>query len=153
MGAIESPREICVATTVTLSTNACLSVLRWFDSHPGYDRAFETTPCGIVDFDITTTAGFEQPHQGVKVTFPPLLIEMFVEITASDADGSQANTRIWRLWWCLVHALKGNRFLGHTVDGSRILDGAVTGLSVESAKEIGILARYAWLSLEVWKNI
>lgn len=152
MGAITSPREICVWTTCVLSSNGCLSGLTWWDFRPQPQTVFNELPAGVVDFDLTSAAGFEQPHRGVNVTFPPLLVEIFVEITETDTEGRQANAAIWRLWWCAVHELFGNRYLGHTVDSSRISGGNVEGIPIES-QETGILGRYAWISLETTKAL
>jgi hypothetical protein len=153
MSAITSPRQICVAVTTHLSTDSCLGALTWFNWKPGtIGEIFEVMPCGVVSFDLATSAGFEQPHRGVKVTFPPLLIELFVEITETDVGGRQANEDIWRYWWCAVNAVYGNRYWSATVDGSRISDGSVEGFPLE-ARETGIVARYGWISLEVWKAL
>ena len=151
MGSIYSPRTICVAVASTLSTDSCLGALTWLSRKPGtIGELFDEMPCGIVDFDLAATAVFEQLNQATKITFPPLLVELFVEITDSDAGGTQADNAIWRYWWCLCNALRGNRYLGHTVDGSLIRDGTVEGFPLET-KETGLLARYAWVSLEVWR--
>jgi hypothetical protein len=153
MASITSPREICVATTIALSTDCCLSTLTWWDWKPGtVGEIFNEMPAGVVDFDLAAAAGFDQPHRGVNVTFPPLLIELFVEITETDTGGQAANNEIWRLWWCLVNLLYGNRYLNHTVDSCRILSGTVEGFPLE-VRETGILARYAWLSLETTKAL
>lgn len=153
MGAITSPRQIATAAKLVFESSACLSTLAWFDWTPGtVGQIFERLPCGVVDFDVGTVAGFEQPHQGVKVTVQPLLVQLFYEITDADAGGQQADSEIWRLWWCAVNIIYGNRYLNHTVDGCRIRDGAVEGIPIQ-AEETGILCRYAWLSLEVWKTL
>jgi len=131
----------------------CLASLTWWSWKPGtVGEIFESMPAGVVDFDLAAAAGFAQPHRGVIVTFPPLLIELFVEITETDTGGQQANETIWELWWCLIHLLYGNRYLNHTVDSCRILGGTVEGFPLE-VRETGILARYAWLSLETTKTL
>jgi len=151
MAAITSPREIATAAKLVFESSACLSTLTWYDWTPGtVGQIFETMPCGVVDFDIGTTAGFEQPHQGVKVTFQPLVIQLFYEITDADTGGQQADSEIWRMWWCVVNIIYGQRTLGHTVDRCWILDGAVEAIPLES-EETGILCRYAWLSLQTEK--
>ena len=151
MSTITSPRQIATAAKLVFESSACLSTLTWFDWTPGtVGQIFNRLPCGVVDFDVGTVAGFEQPHQGVKVTFQPLVVQLFYPITEADAGGQQADSEIWRLWWCAVNIIYGNRYLNHTVGGCRILGGAVEGIPLES-EETGILVRYAWLSLETWK--
>lgn len=143
-----SPREVCFHTAATLSDDSCLGDVIWFHQNPGPAAVFEKMPCGVIDFDIGSPAAFSlKSGQGLRVTFT-MMIDLFYPITEADENGLQADTEIWRLWWCLVRRLMSHRYYGKTVDEANISGGNVEGIPVET-REIGILARWAWLNVDV----
>jgi hypothetical protein len=154
MGDIYSPRAICTAARLYFVSDCCLSVLHWYDAIPPEDTFFATMPMGIIDFELGGAASFEDEgwSGGEKCTLPPLRFEIYYEVTAADTDGSIANAMIWRLWWCLVNRLRGNKYWGTTVAGSRLTGGTVEGFPIES-EEIGIRCRFAWATCEVWRTL
>lgn len=153
MGLSVSPTEICTATVAMLSEDICLSELTWFDYTPtSIGAVFDVLPVGVVDFDVNSVARFGlESGQGLKVGLPAMTIDIFVPIKESDVNGRQANRDIWRYWWCLVTRLRATRYYGKTVDQANISGGNVEGIPVET-QETGLLARWAWLNIdmEVW---
>lgn len=152
MGIIYSPRDICTAAKLYFESDGCLSVLTWYDAIPPEDTFFDVMPMGVIDFEIGGGASFEHYNVGEKCILPPLRFEIYYEITAADTGGATANAMIWRLWWCLVTRLRGNKYWGKTVDGSRLTGGTVEGFPVES-EELGIKVRWAWATCEVWRTL
>ena len=130
--------------------NITLNELVWFDYAPtSIGAVFDVLPAGVVDFDVTSAArldskSIDQSH----AVFLTLAIEMWVPIRESDINGRQADRDIWRYWWALVNRLRGVRYLGKTVDATNMTGGNVEGIPVET-QETGIVARYAWLALDV----
>lgn len=151
---IYSPRDICTAARLYFTSDCCLSVLTWYDEIPAEDTFFDVMPMGIIDFEIGGAAAFENADWsgGEKMTLPPLRFEVYVEVEDGDVGGATANAAIWRYWWCLVNRLRGSKYWGKTVDGSRLTGGAVEGFALES-EEIGIKVRYGWATCEVWGTI
>ena len=143
-----SPREVCFATASMLSEDSCLGDVVWFHQNPGPEKVFDKMPCGVLDFDLGSPASFNRDSgQGLKVTFT-MMIDLFYPITEADQYGLQADEEIWRLWWCLVRRLMSTRYYGKTVAEANISGGNVEGIPVDT-RETGILARWAWLNVDV----
>lgn len=154
MGDIYSPRDICTAAKVYFETDCCLSALVWYDAIPDETTFFSVLPMAVIDFEIGGGASFDNVDWsgGEKVVLPPLRFELYCEVEDGDPGGAAANAAIWRYWWCLINRLRGGKYWGSTVDGSRLTGGTVEGFALES-EEIGIKVRYAWATCEVWRVI
>jgi len=132
-----------------------IASLSWATSSSVFDYSptdpalpFGNLPAIIVDFDRAANIEWEAVTEGYLRGIP-FLIEIYVEIPASDTTGRTSSIDVAQKLGEVEQLFQANPTIGSTVKGSTIRSSKVESIRIDAVK-LGVLVRFAWLSLVVF---
>jgi len=132
-----------------------IASLGWATSSSVFDYSptdpalpFGNLPAIIVDFDRAANIEWEAVTEGYLRGIP-FLIEIYVEIPASDTTGRTSSVDVAQKLGEVEQLFRQNATIGSAVKGSTIRSSKVESIRIDAVK-LGVLVRFAWLSLVVF---
>ena len=132
-----------------------IASLSWATSSSVFDYSptdpalpFGNLPAVIVDFDRSSAIEWEAVTGGYLRAIP-MLVEVYVEIPSSDVTGRTSSVDVAQKLRELEQLFEENPSIGSTVKNSTIRASKVESIRIDAVK-LGVLVRFAWLSLVVF---
>lgn len=132
-----------------------IASLSWATSSSVFDFSptdpalpFGNLPAVIVDFDRAANVEWEAVTEGYLRGIP-FLIEVYVEIPDSDTTGRISSIDVAQKLREVEQLFEENPSIGSVVKNSTIRSSKVESIRIDAVK-LGVLVRFAWLSLVVF---
>ena len=139
----------------TIIADFIIDALSWvsedncFDFSPTDPAAvFGVLPSIIVDFDRASNVEWEAFNEGYLKAIP-FLIEVYVEIPASDTTGRVSSVDVAQKLNEVEDLFKGDPSIGATVKNSTIRASKVESIRID-AMQLGVMVRFAWIALVIF---
>ena len=139
----------------TAIANHIITNLSWATSSSVFDYSptspelpFGNLPSIIVDFDRGASIEWESVTQGYLRALP-FLIEVYVEIPDSDSTGRDSSVDLAQKLREVEQVFEEDPSIGSVVKNSTIRSSKVESLRIDAVK-LGVLVRFAWISLVIY---
>jgi len=139
----------------TIIADYIIASLSWATATSTYDYSptdpalpFGNLPAVIVDFDRSANVEWAEVDQGYFKAIP-FLIEVYVEIPASDTTGRVSSVDVAQKLNEIEALFEDNPSIGATVKNSTIRASKVESIRIDAVK-LGVLVRFAWTALVVF---
>ena len=109
---------------------------------------FGNLPCVIVDFDRSANIEWEEITEGYYKGIP-FLVEIYVEIPDSDITGRTSSVDVAQKLKEVEDLFKSDPSIGTAVKNSTIRSSKIESIRIDAVK-LGVLVRFAWVSLAVF---
>lgn len=141
---------IRAAVAAHISTNlswvAATSIFDYSPTNP--ELPFGNLPCVIVDFDRASNIEWAEVDQGYLKGIP-MLIEVYIEIPDTDSTGRDSSVDVTQKLQQIERLFEEDPSIGSAVKNSTIRSSKVESIRIDAVK-LGVLVRFAWVSLVVY---